>query len=248
MSAAPPRRIPSGRRLVGVHARRRFRRGGVLPRCFACPGPGVSEIRPRPAAGWTPPATVADITRPSAATAGEYDHVAAAACLIKHARSAALVVLGVRHGMGRLESVLDLLTASEDTPRLVSFGEFERRYVDVLENGEEKKRHALAIASNPLMTFSPEKRPVYWRMLIAQACLYQAILRVPQVSSWPSTESEWMNELRLEHAEEFEWKSPTSAPTLDETLGATQDYLRQYVVASRISRDDGSNIWAPGKK
>jgi hypothetical protein len=57
--------------------------------CFACPGPGVSEIRPGPAAGWTPPATVADITRPSAATVGEYDHVAAAAYLMKHARSAA---------------------------------------------------------------------------------------------------------------------------------------------------------------
>jgi CBS domain-containing protein len=31
-------------------------------------------------------------------TVGEYDHVAAAAYLMKHARSAALVVLGARHG------------------------------------------------------------------------------------------------------------------------------------------------------
>jgi CBS domain-containing protein len=44
------------------------------------------------------PATVADITRPSAATVGEYDHVAAAAYLMKHAGSAALVVLGARPG------------------------------------------------------------------------------------------------------------------------------------------------------
>ena len=44
------------------------------------------------------PATVADITRPSPATIGEYDHVAAAAYLMKHARSAALVVLGAQHG------------------------------------------------------------------------------------------------------------------------------------------------------
>lgn len=51
------------------------------------------------------PATVADITRPSAATVGEYDHVAAAAYLMKHARSAALVVLGIRHG-GRLVGVI----------------------------------------------------------------------------------------------------------------------------------------------
>jgi len=44
------------------------------------------------------PATVADITRPSAATVGEYDHVAAAAYLMKHAGSAALMVLGLEQG------------------------------------------------------------------------------------------------------------------------------------------------------
>src|SRR5262245_11146777 len=44
------------------------------------------------------PGTVADIMRPSAATVGEYDHVAAAAYLMKHARSATLVVLGAQRG------------------------------------------------------------------------------------------------------------------------------------------------------
>jgi CBS domain-containing protein len=44
------------------------------------------------------PATVADITRPSPVTVGEYDHVAAAAYLMKHAGSAALMVLGSEHG------------------------------------------------------------------------------------------------------------------------------------------------------
>ena len=50
---------------------------------------------PQPA---RPPATVADITRPSPATVGEYDHVAAAAYLMKHAGSAALPVLGAQPG------------------------------------------------------------------------------------------------------------------------------------------------------
>ena len=53
-------------------------------------GPSRRPVRAR--------ATVADITPPAAATAGEYDHVAAAAYLMRHARSAALVVLGARHG------------------------------------------------------------------------------------------------------------------------------------------------------
>ena len=50
---------------------------------------------PRPARA---PATVADITRPSAATVRQYDHVAAAAYLMKHAGSAALLVLSAQHG------------------------------------------------------------------------------------------------------------------------------------------------------
>jgi len=58
--------------------------------------PGAAkEPSPRPARA---PATVADLTRPSPATVAEYDHVAAAAYLMKHSRSAALVVLGAQHG------------------------------------------------------------------------------------------------------------------------------------------------------
>jgi CBS domain-containing protein len=59
--------------------------------------PPGSAHGPSPAAG-PGPATVADITRPSTATVGEYDHVAAAAYVMKHARSAAVVVLGAQHG------------------------------------------------------------------------------------------------------------------------------------------------------
>jgi CBS domain-containing protein len=59
------------------------------------PQGSAQQPSPRPARA---PATVADITRPSPATVGEYDHVAAAAYLMKHAGSAALAVLGARHG------------------------------------------------------------------------------------------------------------------------------------------------------
>jgi len=68
---------------------------GGPPREPSTPPGAAQEPSPRPARA---PATVADITRPLPATAGEYDHVAAAAYLMKHARSAALVVLGAQHG------------------------------------------------------------------------------------------------------------------------------------------------------
>jgi len=68
---------------------------GGLPLKPSTPEGAVQGPSPRSARA---PATVADITRPSSATAGEYDHVAAAAYLMKHARSAALMVLGVQPG------------------------------------------------------------------------------------------------------------------------------------------------------
>src|SRR5262249_48590688 len=59
------------------------------------PQGSAQEPSPQPARA---PATVADITRPSAATGGGYGHVAAGACLVERAGAAALVVLGTQHG------------------------------------------------------------------------------------------------------------------------------------------------------
>ena len=52
-----------------------------------------SPFHPRAAA-----ATVTDVMRPPLATAGQYDHVAAAAYLMKHARTTALMVVNAQTG------------------------------------------------------------------------------------------------------------------------------------------------------
>jgi hypothetical protein len=143
--------------------------------------------------------------------------------------------------MGRLENILDVLSSSEPEPAgvpLLSFGEFERLYGRVYEEGDEWQRKALAVASNPLVSFAPEARPVYWRMLIAQACLYQALLRTRQGEdefSGQDTEGEWMRLLRLEDEADFRWKGETEAPSLAITLDAAQSYIHRYVVAPRVS-------------
>jgi hypothetical protein len=144
--------------------------------------------------------------------------------------------------MGRLENLLDLFSNSEsdlDVPRLISFGEFERLYENVLADGEEWQRKALAVASNPLASFQPGNRPVYWRLLIAQACLYQALLRTARGHSFPVSEGDWLEYLRLENPNDFKWKVGRE-PALDETLSAVTDYLRQYVIAPRIANARGS--------
>jgi hypothetical protein len=94
----------------------------------------------------------------------------------------------------------------------------------------------MAVASNGLVSFSPESRPVDWRVLIAQACLYQALLRMLREFSCPATETDWMKYLRLDQSDDFRWKEAGHTPTLEDTLDAAYGYLRQNVVAPRIGQ------------
>ena len=55
-----------------------------------------SPVRPPPAA--VPAATVADVMRPPVTTVNQHDHVAAAAYLMKHAGTTALLVLEAQAG------------------------------------------------------------------------------------------------------------------------------------------------------
>lgn len=148
--------------------------------------------------------------------------------------------------MGRLENILDLFTVSGPEPagnRLCSFGEFEQLYERTLKEGDDRTRKTIAVASNGLAAFRPENRPVYWRILIVQACLYQALLRVLRESARPITGADWMHLLRLEPADDFQWKEPGRIPTLEDTLQAAQNYLRQYVAGPRI---EGAQNLSPG--
>ncbi len=140
--------------------------------------------------------------------------------------------------MGRLENILDLFTVSGPEPgggRLRSFGEFEQLYDSVLKEGGDRDRKTMAVASNGLVAFSPESRPVYWRVLIAQACLYQALLRMLREFTCPATETAWMEYLRLDQPNDFRWKEAGHTPTLEDTLDAVRGYLRQNVVAPRTA-------------
>lgn len=64
----------------------------------------------------------------------------------------------------------------DEGPRLLTLEEFREHYHRRF-NGGPQLQQALGLAANALYGFSPERRPVYWRMLIIQARLYGAILR-----------------------------------------------------------------------
>lgn len=76
---------------------------------------------------------------------------------------------------GRLEGMLDVLTVpsgDSDQGRVVSFGEFERLYGEMFDDPDETRRKSVAAASNALHRLRPADRPVFWRMMIAQARLW----------------------------------------------------------------------------
>jgi hypothetical protein len=131
--------------------------------------------------------------------------------------------------MGRLEGMLDLMSVEvgSGSPRVVSFGEFERLYDDIFNDRGEERRKTVAAAANALHCFRPVDRPVFWRMLIAQARLYQGLLRT-RASTFrvPESRSEWHDLLFLEAPETFQWRSPDHAGApLAETLKVTTAYL-----------------------
>lgn len=138
--------------------------------------------------------------------------------------------------MGRLEVMLDLMTieVGPGRSRVISFGEFEKLYGEIFLDPGEDRRKSMAAAANALHCFRPADRPVFWRMLIAQARLYQGLLRSRSTTfRVPRSSREWDDLLRLEEPESFRWRSPDDAGApLEETLAVTDRYLQAKVVTT----------------
>jgi hypothetical protein len=136
--------------------------------------------------------------------------------------------------MGRLETMLDLMTTAVEgkRDRLMTFGEFERRYQSIYESGEESERKSLAAATNPFFRFQMEDRPIYWRMLMAQARLYQALLRTHRLDiEVPADDQDWRRILRLDDSAALRsCGSGARQSTQTTALSATDAYLRTRVV------------------
>lgn len=77
--------------------------------------------------------------------------------------------------MGRLEGIADaLLVIGQDSKkRLASFGEFEKEF----RLQESETRAAFRLLADIVLGFDPRTRPVFWRILVTQAHICEAILR-----------------------------------------------------------------------
>ena len=136
--------------------------------------------------------------------------------------------------MGRLEGMLDLMTVEvpKAPARVASFGEFERTYIEIFDDATEERRKAAAAGANALHLFRPSDRPVFWRMMIAQARIYQSLLRTRTANfEVPRSTEEWDALMRLDRPEDFKWRSAgNDGASLEETLAVTGTYLRAKVI------------------
>jgi hypothetical protein len=80
--------------------------------------------------------------------------------------------------LGKIDRLAEgLLVEDKDLPsRLMSYGQFEKEY----EDPTSPTRGNFKPLQQILFDFHPERRPVLWRVFIAQAHLYQALLRTAE--------------------------------------------------------------------
>lgn len=84
---------------------------------------------------------------------------------------------GLRHNQLRKRIERFLMTRDRNNRlRLATREEFKAEFDRVLDSGDTRSRRALGVLVNPLFGFTPELRPVYWRVLALQHHLYSAIL------------------------------------------------------------------------
>lgn len=146
--------------------------------------------------------------------------------------------------IGILDNAVHALITNEanGTSRVMRLGEFEREY----ERDGSAVRLAFDRIGYLFEDFHPRSRPVLWRILIAQAGLYRALLHtrsgdrfdlnLPALATFPRSERAG-----------FDWRMPNEqvgdSAVLDAPFDAAEKYLSQSIarlvekLASRSSRD-----------
>ena len=134
--------------------------------------------------------------------------------------------------IGSLESIVDYFIKSEPdgSLRCMTYGEFEAAYYQgdgVVESFNE--------VAELFHNFHPKTRPVLWRILVAQAHIYEALIRTRELKLLKSGESVTPLLIPIAEAErgKFEWRDDRVSATDDEVLiqpfNIAEKYLRKHL-------------------
>jgi hypothetical protein len=147
---------------------------------------------------------------------------------------------------GRLDNAIDLLVVAEGAhPRLATFGEFERRFLHAAAAGGDDEK-LLGVFANPLFDYSPNERPVFFRLLAVQAALYRALFRTGTRSEADIALGDVADWLRLDDDLVALFDQPGGESVID-LQHVTRSYLETYVLSAFVAphlaaeaRPDGS--------
>jgi hypothetical protein len=124
--------------------------------------------------------------------------------------------------MGVVDQLAEALIKEEpgNKLRIISYGEFENKYIEF-----KKKEHFRAII-DLLLDFYPKNRKVLWRILLAQAHIYMAIIRVSKISPDSCKDLKPLKIIPKGERKDFDWSRNVSDTKSDDSYTAVEDYFR----------------------
>jgi hypothetical protein len=137
--------------------------------------------------------------------------------------------------LGVIESAVEALLVTEDDGdlRVLTYAECEAEF----EKQKSRVRQQFDEIRFLVDDFHPRSRPVFWRLLVTQACLYRAIVQQDQLRR-----PEWsIADLQIPIAErkKFDWRSQKDGGVVDdevfEPLGVALEYLDERLTP-RLAR------------
>ena len=145
---------------------------------------------------------------------------------------------------------LDAAVTEGGSQALRKIDDFRDLYRRLYSSGVRKDQEALGLLANALYGFTPRTRPVFWRLLVCWARIYQALLGNSCFD--PAT----MGAAQADHIfapvepDRFPYTVPPAHPGLYEpyetTLAATSGFLNMFVLPKlrqylSLTREDGSD-------
>jgi hypothetical protein len=133
---------------------------------------------------------------------------------------------------GRLDRSLDMILAGNRNAgvrRVITFGEFEDMYREVYYGADQDRQKILGVAPMLSMGFTPEDRPVFWRIAMAHVHIHQAIVRIALEHEFtvPSSKPELLKFLSIGDSSRFDWASLVGKgrDQCDDAVDAALTYL-----------------------
>lgn len=154
-------------------------------------------------------------------------------------RDASAITTTQHMSLQKIERIIETMileNGSGDSARCLTLGEFIEQYED--------PSSVLCSVIKPMKElftdFSPESRPVLWRMLIVQAHLYAALSRPTQ----DKVPAHLLNVLPREEWATFDWRhlgdEHSDQDTVEAPFAAAREYLAAQALFPRISSDPTS--------